>query len=292
MIEGRGDNGKLLQRNTFKKALELAINNDIETVQIPITETKPEITVSEELEGLGLKEVLAIGYTSFYGSPRNRITNIAVGASKINGALIAPEEEFSFNKTMGLVDGKTGFLMELVIKPEGTIPEYGGGVCQISTTTYRAAIFAGLPITERYPHSYAVSYYSQVLGHGLDATVYSGGADLKFINNTGNYMLLQAYVKNKEELYIVLYGTADGRKVEMDGPYITDRQNPGPLVIIENPNLPEGVKKTPEKAHAGFKALWYRFITNKDGEITKEEIRTTYKAIPAKQEVGTGIIPQ
>jgi vancomycin resistance protein YoaR len=178
--------------------------------------------------------------------------------------------------------------MELVIKPEGTIPEYGGGICQVSTTVYRAAVFAGLPIVERHPHSYAVTYYSQILGHGLDATIYLGGADLRFTNDTGNSMLMQAYVKDDYELYIVIYGTNDGRVVEMDGPYISNHHGAGPTVYVDSPNLKKGTQKQTEKAHGGFDALWYRNITLKNGEKIKEEIKSAYKAMPAKILTGTG----
>lgn len=287
IIEGRGDNGKKIQRDLFKKAIELAITNRINTVPIPVIEVEPTITVSEELQALGIKERLSIGHTTFYGSPLNRIYNIGVGARKINGTLIKPEEIFSFNKTLGAVNSSTGYLTELVIKPEGTIPEFGGGLCQVSTTTYRSALFAGLPIKERYQHSYAVTYYSQVLGHGLDATVYIGGPDLKFENDTGHHMLLQAYTKNKHELYIILYGTDDGRQVEMDGPYISNKTNPSEVVYQEVGTLPLGVQKKIERAHIGFNALWYRYITMPNGEKKTEEITSKYQTMPAKVQVGT-----
>lgn len=287
IIEGRGDNGKQIQRTLFKKAIELALENDIDTVPIPVTEISPSITVSEDLQALGIKERISIGHTTFYGSPLNRMYNIDVGARKLNATLINPDEIFSFNKTIGDVDGSTGYLMELVIKPEGTIPEFGGGLCQVSTTTYRAALFAGLPIEERYQHSYAVTYYSQVLGHGLDATVYIGGPDLKFKNDTGKAMLIQAYVKNKYELYVVTYGTADGRKVDMEGPYISNKTNPAEVVYKEVTDLPVGVQKKIEQAHVGFNALWYRYVTMPNGEKKKEEIISKYQTMPAKVLVGT-----
>lgn len=287
IIEGRGDNGKKIQRDLFKKAIELAVDTEIETVPIPVKEMEPKITVSEELQALGIKERVAIGHTTFYGSPMNRMYNIGVGANKLNGTLINVGEEFSFDDTIGPVNGSTGYLMELVIKPEGTIPESGGGLCQVSTTVYRAALFAGLPITERHQHSYAVTYYSQVLGHGLDATVYIGGPDLKFKNDTSGALLMQVYVKNKHELYTVLYGTKDGRTVEMDGPYISNRTSPKEVKYVEIADLPVGVQKKVELAHFGFNALWYRYITMPNGEKKTDEITSKYQTMPAKVLVGT-----
>jgi vancomycin resistance protein YoaR len=287
IIEGRGDNGKQIQRDLLEKAADMAIMNKIETVPIPVLEIEPTITVSEDLKKLGIKDRLSIGHTTYYGSPLNRMYNINVGAKKLNATLVKPDETFSFNKIIGHVNGATGYLMELVIKPEGTIPEFGGGLCQISTTTYRGALFAGLPIEERYQHSYAVSYYSQVLGHGLDATVYETGPDLKFKNNTGNHLLIQAYVKNKYELYIIIYGTNDGRTVEMDGPYISNKTNPTEVIYKEVADLPVGVQKKVELGHVGFNALWYRYVTMPNGEKIKDEIISKYQTMPAKIEVGT-----
>jgi vancomycin resistance protein YoaR len=286
IIEGRGSEGKEIQRRMLKEAIELAIKEGIAEVIVPVLDIVPEVKISEELQDLGIKEVVGIGHTSYYGSPANRVHNIKVSAERFNGKLIAPGEIFSFNTNLGPVNGAMGYRKELVIKPEGTIPEYGGGVCQTSTTLYRAALLTGLPITERHPHSYAVTYYSQVLGHGLDATIYLGGPDLKFKNDTEGHLLLQAYTKNDYELYMVFYGTSDGRKVEMDGPRIWGHRSPGATIYQETDTLAEGQTKQVEKAHTGFRADWTRRVTFPDKETIEEIINTNYRAIPAKILVG------
>ncbi len=287
VIEGEGHNGLKIERERLKDLMEKAIMKKISAITIPVKEIEPEIIVSEDLQELGIQERISIGHTSYYGSPANRVHNIKVGASKFNGKLIAPGETFSFNQNLGAVDGSTGYLKELVIKPEGTIPEYGGGICQVSTTLYRAILLGGLPIDERNQHSYAVSYYSQILGHGLDATIYLGGPDLQFTNDTGSHLLVQTYTKDDYELYFVLYGTDPGRTVELEGPYLSNYHSPGPTVYQDTESLPAGQTKQVEKSHTGFTALWYRHITDKNGETVKETISTKYKAIPAKILVGT-----
>ncbi len=291
LITGHGDDGHSIQRAELRSALELAINSEVSKVKIPVTDLPPQITVSEALKAKGIKEKLAVGHTSYYGSPANRVYNIKVASAKLNGTIIAPGETFSFNGTLGPVDSSTGYRKELVIKKEGTIPEYGGGVCQMSTTVYRSALFSGLPIVERNEHSYAVSYYSQILGHGLDATIYIGGANLRFTNDTGNSLVMQTYVDPDYELYVVLYGTSDGRSVKMDGPYVSSHQSPPPTVYEETTELAPGQTKESEHAHAGFKVLWYRYLTNKDGTTKTEEIRTSYKAMPAKILIGKAATP-
>lgn len=286
IITGKGSNGKQIQRRLLKEAIELAVEKRVSDVTIPVLDLEPEIEISQDLQDLGIKERIAVGHTSYYGSPGNRVHNIKVGAARFNGALVAPDEVFSFNKTLGAVDGSTGYKKELVIKKEGTIPEYGGGICQVSTTMFRSVLFGGLPIVERNQHSYAVSYYSQILGHGLDATIYLGGADLKFKNDTGRHILIQTYTENDYELYIVFYGTQDGRSVEMEGPYISNNHKPGPTIYEENFDLPEGQTKQVEKSHTGFNALWYRILTRPDGTQEKESISTHYQAVRAKILVG------
>lgn len=285
-IEGEGHNGSQIEREKLRQYVEKAVKHMVVEIPVPTLEIVPNIEVSMGLQQLGIKERLSVGHTSFYGSPKNRVQNINVAAETFNGTLIAPEEVFSFNKKLGVVDESTGYKEELVIKPEGTIPEYGGGICQVSTTMYRAALFAGINIAERNQHSYAVSYYSQIMGHGLDATIYLGGPDLKIVNDTGKHIVVQAYTKNEYELYFILYGTSDGRSIEMEGPYLSNNQNPPQTIYKETTDLKPGVKKEVEHAHKGFDALWYRIIKGADGAIIKETIQTKYKAMPAKVMVG------
>ena len=290
-IEGYGNDGKKIQRERLKEAIELAVLTRATKIPIPVATISTQVNVSPELQDLGIKEKIGIGHTSYYGSPANRVYNIKVGSSKFNGLLIPPGETFSFNKFLGPVDAINGYRKELVIKQEGTIPEYGGGICQVSTTMFRAALFSGLPIAERHPHSYVVSYYSQILGHGLDATIYLGGPDLKFRNDTEHHILIQTYTKNDYELYIVFYGTADGRTVRMDGPHLGGYSSPGPTITILTTDLAPGQTKQVEKAHTGMKAVWYRYLTDKNGIETKESIFSTYKAVPAKILVGSSSPP-
>jgi len=286
VIEGVGKDGMKIKREELLTDFENAINEKITEIKVPVETITPKITVSEDLQKLGIKERLSVGHTSYYGSPINRKFNIKTGASKFNGKLIKPGEEFSFNKNLGKVDSSTGYKKELVIKPEGTIPEYGGGICQVSTTMYRAILFAGLPVIERNEHTYAVSYYSQVMGHGLDATIYLGGADLRFTNDTGNSILVQTFVDKDNELYFIFYGTSDGRSVEMKGPEIFAQTKHGEPIYEKTKDLPKGQTKQVEKAHNGFDVLWKRIITFKDGTKKEEDIKTHYKAVADKILVG------
>lgn len=294
IIEGESHDGMEIERGEFKNMIEVAVATLAEEITIPVKEIQPELNISNELIAMGIKERIGVGHTSFYGSPTNRVHNIKTATARFNGAIIAPGDIFSFNTILGPVDGSTGYRKELVIKPEGTIPEFGGGVCQVSTTMYRAALLTGLNIKERNQHTYAVSYYSQVMGHGLDATIYLGGPDLKWENDTGQNILVHSYVKDDYELYFVLYGTTDGRSVKMEGPFLSGYHGSGPTQYVETTTLAPGQQKQVEKSHTGFSANWYRYLTKADGEVIKEFIGTNYKAIPAKILVGVdpAVAPQ
>lgn len=290
IIEGTAENGQEINKRQLQKMLALSINNKLGRAPIPVAIIKAQVDADERLAEQGIKEMIGVGYTTFFGSPNNRIHNIAVGTKKYDGLLIKQGEEFSFNKYLGEVDASTGYLPELVIKgKEGTVPEYGGGLCQVSSTVYRAALFAGLPITERAAHSYAVSYYAQVLGYGLDATIYPGVRDLKFVNDTQGDIIIQSYAKDGQA-YFKFYGTADGRNVRLEGPYVGNHRGAPPAEIIQTDTLPPGVKKQKENAHNGFDATWFRYLT-KNGETIKETIFSNYRAVPAKVMVGAGEIP-
>ncbi len=238
--------------NITKSAADIinALLENKPSVQLSVDIVEPEITL-EKINNLGIKTLIAKGESDFIGSHNARIHNIETGAAKFNGAIIKPGEEFSFNNILGSVDEKTGYQPELVIKGGQTIPEYGGGLCQLSTTVFRSAILAGLPITERRPHAYPVKYYNP---QGFDATIYPGVSDLKFINDTGGHILLQTRIEGTK-LFVELYGSSDGRQVTMDGPY-----------------------QYAQKTSGAMKAYFVRTITYANGEKKNERFDSNYQA--------------
>lgn len=194
------------------------------TAELAVKNVPPEVT-TDNIDNLGLTKLLATGESDFHGSTKSRVHNVTVGASKFNGVLIRPGETFSFNSILGEVGPNEGYLPELVIKQGKTIAEYGGGLCQVSTTAFRGAVAAGLEVTERNNHAYAVKYYSP---QGTDATIYPPHPDLAFINNTPSYILLQTHISGTK-LYFDFYGTDDGRKVETEGPVVYERSDGGAM---------------------------------------------------------------
>jgi vancomycin resistance protein YoaR len=202
-------------------------NTFVKDINLETTVLKPEVT-STDLDKYGIKDLIGEGVSNFLRSPQNRIHNITVGAARFNGVLIKPGDEFSFIQTLGPVDESTGYLPELVIKTDATVPEFGGGMCQVSTTMFRAALNSGLKVTARTNHAYPVVYYNP---QGLDATVYIPKPDLKFINDTLAYILVQTHIEGTQ-LFFDFYGTSDGRVTKIDGPYVTEKNPDGSMKAV------------------------------------------------------------
>jgi len=267
-----GQPGLVLNQEQSAVVIAQAVLNRKEQIDLVIDEINP-VSASKDTDSLGIKELVGKGSSNFAGSPKNRRFNISVGAEKLNGILIKPEEEFSLIQAIGPVAKETGFLPELVIKGDRTIPEYGGGLCQIGTTMFRLAINTGLPITERTPHSYRVVYYEPA---GMDATIYNPWPDLKFINDTGYHLLLQTEIQDNE-LIFKFYGTSDGRKVETTEPKVFNIVSPGPARFIKTAELPPGEKKRIESAHAGADAEFKNIVTFSNGVVREETWKSHYR---------------
>lgn len=228
----------------------------------------------DEAEGLASEiiEIIGTGHSNFSGSPYNRVHNIRLGADTYHGIIIEPGEEFSTLKHLGPVNASTGYLPELVIKDGKTIPEYGGGLCQISTTLFRTALQAGLPITARQPHSYRVSYYEPA---GTDASIYNPWPDLKFLNDTDYHILIQARIEGVN-IYFDLWSTNDGREVKVTDPVIYNITPPPPTKYIETSDLNPGEKKCTENAINGANTHFDYTVIYPDGEEVEERIYSHY----------------
>lgn len=240
--------------NIEESAVELIgqIRSGRDNAVLVIDSVEPELTL-EKVNRLGINTLLGQGESNFTGSSPARIHNIRVGMARFNGLLIKPGEQFSFNSLLGEVDDKTGYQPELVIRGGKLVREYGGGICQVSTTLFRSVIYTGLPIIERRPHSFPVRYYNP---QGFDSTIYPGVTDLKFVNDTPNHILIQNKI-NGTKLTFEIYGSADGRKVSIDGPHQYD-----------------------QKRNGSMRAYFTRKIET-DGEIKEQRFDSVYKAPPA-----------
>ncbi len=218
-----GRKGKIVDGVKTSLAIRSALVKGNTSATGTMKEYRPSIFSVEDFKRLKFPDQLTRGETNFAGSPANRRHNINVATARFNGLVIMPGEEFSFNRYLGSVDAANGYKPELVIKENTTTPEYGGGICQVSTTAFRAALQAGADVTQRRNHSYAVSYYGTP---GFDATVYAPSTDFRFINDTGKPILLKTAVEGTKVIFDV-WGTKDGRQVKVNGPFVTGRKPDG-----------------------------------------------------------------
>jgi len=235
------------------------------SIDIPVERKAPKIQ-TEDVNNLGIKELIGRGSSRFAGSIANRIYNISLASSRFKGVLVAPGETFSFNEVLGDVSGFTGYKQAYIIQDGKTILGDGGGVCQVSTTLFRAALNAGLPIIERRAHAYRVSYYEQDSPPGLDATVYAPTTDLKFKNDTPGHLLIQPVVDTKKAtLVFEIYGTSDGRIAKTTKPVVTNVVAPPEDLYQDDPTLPAGTIKQVDFKAWGAKVT-FNYSVERGGE--------------------------
>ncbi len=289
-----GQDGLRLKQPEAVEAIRRALRTQEHLIELPVEVVRPQITL-ETLPSLGIVELVAEGKSSFAGSAEYRITNIKAGAARMNGVLIPPGAEFSFNTQLGAVDAEHGFVQGYAVIGNRTQLEWGGGVCQVSTTVFRAAFWAGLPITERHAHPFYISWYDAFsfpdqAAPGMDATIYTGVQDLKFVNDTGHWLLMEAIADtNAQVLSVRLYGTRPDRRVTVVGPEITNIvAPPAQVVYVNDPSLPAGVVRQTDRARRGMDIKVYRVITEGGVQRTPELFFTRFKAWPDVFVRGTG----
>jgi vancomycin resistance protein YoaR len=229
---------------------------------------------------LGITQLVGESTTYFAGSTRNRKENVIEAASRFNGVILAPGDEFSFNTLLGDISPETGFTQGKVIFGGRTIDGVGGGVCQVSTTIFRAALNAGFPITERYSHGYRVGFYEQQgFPPGLDAAIWQPTADFRFINDTQYHLLIETTVfPQSDSIQFRLYSTNPGRQVVIEGPVIRDVTASLNTSFVSNPELAPGQEIYVDWAKEGADVTFTRRILDSSGqEIREEAIYTHYQ---------------
>ncbi len=264
---------------------QLAFGEGPRSAPLPLLPLRPAIA-SEDGPKLGIVELIGEGVTSYAGSSAAREQNIIVGAAQFDGLLIAPGETFSFNHYLGEVTAEKGYAEGIIIWGNTTRADVGGGLCQVSSTAFRAAFWAGVPIVERWAHAFRVRYYEPPVG--MDATIYSPSVDLKWVNDTGHYILIQTYVdRTNKTLTFRFYGTNPGRTVEMDGPYESNPVPHGPPIYREDPTLPKGQTKQIEWPKDGLDVTVYRIIKENGVEVRRDTFFSRYRPWQAVYLVGT-----
>ncbi len=278
-------NNQLLARSLMAMS---ARKTDLIIIPLPVETVAPDIT-TDKANSLGIKELIGVGHSLFYDSIASRIYNIKLAATRLNGILVAPGDTFSFDKALGDISAFTGYQQAYIIQNGRTVLGDGGGVCQVSTTFFRALLNAGLPIVERHAHAYRVGYYEEDSPPGFDATIYVPTVDLKFKNDTGHYILIESETDlSNDSLAFYLYGTSDGRQVTISKPVITNQTPPPSPLYQDDPNLPSGVLQQTDFAAWGANVYFTRQVTKNGKPYIFDKFVSDYQPWQAVYLRGTG----
>jgi vancomycin resistance protein YoaR len=247
---------------TAEGILRAALSPTNRIARIVVANSAPKVTTADA-NAMGIKEIVG-SYTTEFGGVANRIHNVQLVAHLIDRHLVAPGEEFSFNKTTGDRNASKGFLEAPVIINGELQSGLGGGVCQVSTTVFNAAYEAGLKITARTNHALYISHYPL----GRDATVNYPDTDLRFVNDTGHWLLLRTFVSSYS-LTVNLYGTSPHRKVESEAaPLVVT--GPAPTKTTKDPSLFVGEKVVDETGSSSLATSVHRKVYDAAGKLLYE----------------------
>ena len=247
------------------------------TIRISSRIIEPEITLAES-NTYGIEESLGEGKSDYTHSIPSRVHNVILASSKFNGVLIPKGKTFSFNEIVGDISSLTGYQQAYIIKEGKTVLGDGGGVCQVSTTLFRAALNTGLPIVERWAHAYRVGYYENDSKPGFYATVFAPSVDLKIKNDTPASILIETEVdKSNNTLTFKLYGKKDDRRVEISPAVLYDVQPPQPPLYQDDPTMKKGQVKQIDFAAWGGKAYFTYKIIYPNKETFEKKFFSAYK---------------
>ncbi|HNQ31046.1 MAG TPA: VanW family protein [Candidatus Woesebacteria bacterium] len=262
----------------FGESLRIVINGTV---------VKPSVTLAEA-NTYGIQEIIGEGSSDYSGSIPGRVHNVLLSTEKLNGTLIPKGELFSFNKTIGDISGATGYKPAYIILNGRTVLGDGGGVCQASTTIFRAAIASGLPIMHWAPHAYRVHYYENDGKPGRDATVYSPTQDFSFRNDTPAAILIQTEVDTEQNtLRYILWGKKDGRVAEISDVGMSNAVPAPPAREEEDPTLPRGERRQVDWAASGL-TTWFDYKVVRGPELIQEKrFVSNYRPWQAVYLVGT-----
>jgi len=273
VIEPSVSGRELNVAETLKRLQEGVFTADNRTVPMAFNFTLPryhnQITAAE----LGITSMVSESTTYFTGSSNNRRTNIAVAASRFNGVIIAPGEEFSFNYWLGEISTEAGFVDGKLIFGGRTVTGIGGGVCQVSTTAFRAAINGGFPITERNSHGYRVGYYEMNnFDPGLDAAIWVPERDFRFQNDTPYHLLIETtFLPTEDALQFRYYSTNPGRVVEIEEAIIRNREPAPATKYAANADLQPGEAVRVDYAAEGADVTVYVNVYDLEGNLIRQD---------------------
>jgi vancomycin resistance protein YoaR len=249
------------------------------TIPLAFNYTLPRYHEGLTAAELGITQLVSEATTYYVGSTQARRENIAIAASRFDGIIIGPGEEFSYNYWLGDVSPESGFVEGFIIQGGRTVRGVGGGVCQVSTTAFQAAFYAGFPILERYAHGYRVGYYESGEGVGMDAAIFTPDFDMRFLNDTPYHLLIETNMYPGENaIQFRYYSTNPGRTVVKEDVSVRNVTSHGPTLYEANAEIPLGQSLQVDWAADGADVTVTRVILDLNGnEIRRDTFFSHYE---------------
>lgn len=275
-------NGRQIDKIEAGTQLERLKNG--ETITLKVVTLTPEVTLAS-LNGKLFNHTLGKYSTQYSTSVKNRCKNVELAASKINGTILAPGEDFSYNKVVGERTRANGFLDAPVFENGETVQGIGGGVCQVSSTLYCAVLYADLQIVTRRNHSLTVAYVPK----GQDATVAYGSIDFQFKNNTAYPVKILASAAAGRVSVSVAGTKPDAEKKVKITNNVIETKAPK-VEEVSDPSLMTGSKKVLSAGKTGYTVETIRTVYENGVETKSEKMgRSVYKSVPSKVAVGSAV---
>jgi vancomycin resistance protein YoaR len=286
------EDGLGVDMEAFKVRLMETARSSERSVELPVEVLKAGAR-TDNVDELGLEAHIAYGSSSFAGSSETRYLNVLAACNNVSYKLVGPGELFSFNDQMGPISLDNGFVEGSIIQGDWTASDLGGGVCQVSTTVFRAALNAGFKFTEWYAHGWRLPFYeADGSPPGKDAAIYQPNnadeyeKDLVFENPLDSWLLLMMVVDGGTA-YAHLYGKPNGWTVEVFEPRVSEPKDPGEPVERVNPELAKGERKRVQIARPGYTVYLRRKVTDADGNVVSDgDFVSDYRSQPEAWEIG------
>lgn len=252
------------------------------TVEIKTTVATPKLTTQQARE-MGVQERISTFTTTYDAGNQSRVNNIHTLGSALDGKLVAPGATFSFNGAVGERTAAKGYQEANAIVNGKLVPQLGGGICQVGTTLFNTVFFSGFPVLERQNHSFYISHYPT----GRDATVSWGGPDLKWKNDTKNWVLVSVSY-TEDSITMALYGTNPKNEVAYTtGPFTNE--TPYPIEKVPDPTLAAGLQVVQDRGLTGRKCVVTRTVTKAGQPVRKDTFVSVYKPKIEVVRIGTKV---
>ena len=289
-----GSDGQALDVEASLANVRVAVDAGRHVATLVLQVVPPPYPETATAAELGIEGLVAEGDSYFIGSPSGRDHNIRLAAAKFDGIVIAPGETFSFNHYLGEVSAEAGYDESYITAGEQLAIEVGGGICQVSTTAFRAALWGGYPIDERWYHHHRVGYYElRGYGPGFDATVYTPVVDFKFTNDRDAPLLIETEIgEAAHRLVFRFYSADEGRQVEVEGPEIGEEIEPGPPIYQLDEALEPGTVIEWQSASKGLSVTVERWVYDaQENLLYRDTFVSEYDARRAAYHYGPGYEP-